>query len=54
MIRDTAKVRNSSRVERNDVFDDFAFGINPENPIWLWYWLYGDNQVLYLEPVTDN
>ncbi|HXN23541.1 MAG TPA: family 43 glycosylhydrolase [Candidatus Dormibacteraeota bacterium] len=38
-------------VRSGRVFDDFAFGINPGNPIWLWDWLYGDNQVFYLEPV---
>lgn len=31
-------------------FDDFAFIQDPGNPIWLWDWLYGSNQVMYLEP----
>ena len=38
-------------VRSGRVFDDFAFGTTPGNPIWLWDWLYGDNQVVYLEPV---
>ena len=38
-------------VRSGRVFDDFAFGINPGNPIWLWDWLYGDNQAVYLEPM---
>ena len=31
--------------------ENFAFQTTPGNPIWLWDWLYGSNQVMYLEPV---
>jgi hypothetical protein len=38
-------------VRSGRVFDDFAFGTTVGNPIWLWDWLYGVNQVFYFEPV---